>query len=251
MLGLVSALLFGLTAAWLGGGLFSVSILAGGTVAAAVVFGTPALFFGLGALWAYRGLQEDKNWLAGLGLAILSFRLEWALWVLVGLVLRRKLKAVLTALVLTALLWGGSTLFWGGGVTSAWALSLQHPSAQVDQGLGLLGVLPGASGGWIPLWWVVYGLAGGLALWVNAQTTVARGMAFSLAIGLLMSPQLELADFVMLAPLFLGCFPHPERPAIVLGLACYVLAFLGLTAGIAVLASYLVYGAFQNVVREA
>ena len=92
----------------------------------------------------------------GIGLAVLAFRLEFALLGLVLLVLHRRIGALLVAFALSGLLWGVASLVWGGGISEGWAQALQHPPANVDTGLGLLGVVPGSDGAWIPHFDVPY-----------------------------------------------------------------------------------------------
>ena len=165
---------------------------------------------------------------------------------------KRKLKPLLVAAVLTALLWVGSSLFWGTGITEAWLASLQSPG-QVQPGVGLVGLLPGGAQ-WIGVWWFFYGMAGILALRAWRELEAHEAMAISLAIALLFSPQLSFGDLALLAPLFVAFFPKPERPALVAGFGGYVLLFLGAPALMALVGLFLIYSASQivhlNTARE-
>ena len=228
VLGVLAAALVGLLSAWSGGLVFALSVLAGGAVAAGVVFGTPALFLGVGALMAYRGLKRGGSWWAGAGLALLGFRLEFCLLALLFLASKKKLGALAVGVVLTGGLWAVASVVWGGSVSMAWAQSLQHPPSTVDPGLGLIGLVPGVGGAWIPYWWIVYGVLGALAVQRCQSMTPAQGVAFLLALSLLVAPQVDLADYILLTPFFLAFFPRPERPGLVFGGACYALSLVGL-----------------------
>ena len=229
-LAVLGAALLGLLCTMGGGLLFSLSILTGGAVAAGVVFGTPALFLGVGALLVHRGLDRGGSWWAGLGLTLLAFRLEFALLALIFLAAKKKFGPLVVGLVLSGVLWSVAILVWGGGITAGWAQSLQHPPSSVSPGLGLLGLVPGASGSWISLWWIVYGLLGALAIRRAQAMSVAQGFAFLLAVSLLVSPQVTMEDHVLLLPFFLAFFPRPERPGLVFGISCYALALVGLAS---------------------
>jgi hypothetical protein len=220
-------------------------LLLGGWSAVAIVLGTPSLFLATGALLLWVGLKRERPWVGALGLCFLAFRAEWVLWILLGLIWRRHIKLVLVAAVLTGALWIGADLFWGPGLGEAWLASLQSPPSGVEPGVGLVGLLPGQSE-WISIWWFAYGMSGAIALWAWSRLEAHQAMAFSLAVALLFSPQLSLGDLALLAPLFLAFFPHPERPALVAGLGCYLFLFLGVPGLMALLVLFLLYSAFQN-----
>ena len=249
-LGVVGALILWLLSTRSAGMLFGLSILVGGSVAAGVVFGTPSLLLGVGALLVYRGLVSGGVWWMGIGLTVLAFRLEFALFGLVLLVLHRRIGALLVAFALSGLLWIVASLVWGGGISEGWAQALQHPPARVDTGLGLLGVVPGSDGAWIPYWWLAYGLLGVFAIRRSTGMSVARGFSFVLAVALLASPQITLADYVLLVPFFLAFFPRPERPGLVFGMSCYALSLVGLASLLPLVALILMYFGQKNLEQE-
>ena len=228
-LGMAAAVLVGFLCTMTGGLLFSLSVLVGGAVAAGVVFGTPSLFLAVGALLVHRGLDRGGSWWAGIGLTLLAFRLEFAAVALVFLGFRGRIGPLVVASILSGMLWAVAGLIWGGDISTDWAQSLQHPPSGVDAGVGLLGIIPGANGQWISLWWLVYGGLAAMALRRSRGMTVVQGFAFLLAVGLLASPQVTPEDYALLTPFFLAFFSRPERPALVFGIACYGLALVGMT----------------------
>jgi len=241
-----SALLFGLSALWAGGALFALVCLLGAWTATATVLGLPSLFMATGAMLLWIGLARDRSWTAALGLTFLAFRVEWALWIVLGLIWKRKFKPLLVAAFLTTLLWVGASLFWGMGISEAWLASLQNPAGSIEPGIGLVGLLPGGAQ-WIGVWWFFYGMAGLFALRSWHQDEAHKAMALSLAIALLFSPQITMGDMALLAPLFVAFFPRPERPALVAGLGGYILLGVGAPALMALMGLFLVYSSAQIV----
>jgi hypothetical protein len=169
------------------------------------------------AILLWMGLKKNRLWTGALGLLMLAFRAEWALWIVLSLLWKKQFKLVLLAALGTAFLWVGAHLFWGPEVNSGWVLSLQHPPDSVDPGLGLVGWFPGPSGTVIALNWFVVGLSSLLAFRAFSRMSLHQAMAFSLVWALVFSPQIQWMDWVLIVPLCWAFFPHPERP---LGLAC-------------------------------
>lgn len=177
-------------------------------------------------LWV--GLKKKWPWLAGFGLAVLAFRMEWAVCIVLGLLWRKHFKTVVVAGSITTLLWAASSLFWGPEITLGWLSSLQHPPATVSPGFGLMGLVPGDSGAVIPMSWFVYGLSAGVAFEAFRRMPVHQAMAFSLIWAVVFSPQVEFLDWFLLIPLFLAFFPYPARPVLVACGAFLVLSLIQL-----------------------
>jgi hypothetical protein len=175
------------------------------------------------AILLWWGLKKNRVWTGALGLLILAFRAEWALWIVLGLLWKKQFKLVLLAGAGTALLWVAAVLFWGPQVNSGWLLSLQHPPDFVEPGLGLVGWFPGPNGTAIALNWFVFGLSASGVYKAFERMPLHQAMAFSLVWALVFAPQIQWMDWVLLLPLCVAFFPHPMRP---LGVACVGLSAL-------------------------
>jgi len=250
MLAVLGAALFFLSGLWAGGLLFATALLVGAWTWSGAIEASPSLFFACGSLLVWVGLKRQMGAVAALGLVFVSFRLEWVLWGLLLLAFQRQWKILLAGGLATAGLWWGASMFWGPGLTEQWLLALHAPPDQVQPGLGLIGIVPGNSGAIIPYWWVLY--AGAFAAFWKFCVGMkpADAWAFSLAVTLWMSPQIQLVDYALLSPLFVAFFPKPERVALFFGLGFCVLAFVGILSLVPVFVGYGIYLSTQQAHSE-